>query len=94
MNLDLSPDGKTIVFDFLGDIYSMPMTGGKPKQLTKDIGWQMQPKFSPDGRYIAYTSDEGGGDNIWVMKADGSDAKAVTNETFRFTKQPGLEPGW
>ena len=92
MNLDVSPDGKTIVFDLLGDIYSMPISGGKPKQLTKDIGWQMQPKFSPDGRYIAYTSDEGGGDNIWVMKADGSDAKAVTNETFRLLNSPDWSP--
>jgi len=92
MNLDISPDGQTVVFDLLGDLYSMSIHGGTPKQLTNDIGWQMQPKFSPDGKYIAYTSDEGGGDNIWIMKADGSDAKAVTNETFRLLNSPDWSP--
>ena len=62
MNIDVSPDGKNIAFDLLGDIYVMPIQGGTPKRLTADIGWQMQPSFSPDGRYITYTSDEGGGD--------------------------------
>jgi len=92
MNLDVSPDGKTVVFDLLGDLYSMPISGGTPKQLTNDIGWQMQPKFSPDGKHLAYTSDEGGGDNIWVMNADGSNAKAVTNETFRLLNSPDWSP--
>ncbi|MBN8447076.1 MAG: PD40 domain-containing protein, partial [Gammaproteobacteria bacterium] len=92
MNIDVSPDGKNIAFDLLGDIYVMPIQGGTPKQLTADIGWQMQPSFSPDGRYITYTSDEGGGDNIWLMNADGSNAHAVTNETFRLLNSPAWSP--
>ncbi|MFC3032214.1 amidohydrolase family protein [Pseudoalteromonas fenneropenaei] len=92
MNVDISPDGKTIVFDLLGDIYSMPATGGKAMQLTSDIAWQMQPRFSPDGQYIAFTSDQGGGDNIWVMKADGSEQQAVSNETFRLLNSPAWSP--
>lgn len=92
MNVDLSPDGKTIVFDLLGDIYTMPATGGKAKALMTDIVWQMQPRFSPDGKYIAFTSDEDGGDNLWVMKADGSDAKAITTETFRLLNSPAWSP--
>ncbi|MDP5190748.1 TolB family protein, partial [Rheinheimera baltica] len=83
MNINVSPDGKTIAFDLLGDIYTMPISGGDATLLTADIGWQMQPVFSPDGKYIAYTSDEGGGDNIWLMNADGSSPRAITNETFR-----------
>ena len=92
MNVSVSPDGKTIAFDLLGDIYTMPISGGKAKALTSDIGWQMQPVFSPDGQYIAFTSDQGGGDNIWVMKADGSEQKAVTEETFRLLNSPAWSP--
>ena len=83
MNLDVSPDGKTIVFDLLGDIYSLPISGGKATPLRTGIPFEVQPRFSPDGTKISFTSDAGGGDNIWVMSADGSDAKQVTKETFR-----------
>lgn len=83
MNLDVSPDGKTIVFDMLGDIYQLPISGGKATSLTSGLSWDVQPRFSPDGQHISFTSDQGGGDNIWVMKADGSEHKAVTKEKFR-----------
>ena len=83
MNLDVSPDGKTIVFDMLGDIYTIPVTGGKAKPLRTGIPFEIQPRFSPDGKFISFTSDAGGGDNIWVMSADGSDAKQITKEDFR-----------
>jgi len=92
MNVDLSPNGKTIVFDLLGDIYTMPASGGEATPLMTDIAWQMQPRFSPDGKHIAFTSDEDGGDNLWIMKADGSDAKAVTTETFRLLNSPAWSP--
>lgn len=92
MNVDISPDGETIVFDLLGDIYTIPVSGGKATPLFNDIAWQMQPRFSPDGKHIAFTSDQGGGDNIWVMKADGSDAVAVTKETFRLINSPAWSP--
>ncbi|RTY87682.1 amidohydrolase family protein [Flavobacterium sp. RSP15] len=83
MNLDVSPDGKTIVFDLLGDIYQMPITGGTAKILRSGIPFEVQPRFSPDGKHISFTSDAGGGDNIWIMKADGSDSKQVTKEDFQ-----------
>jgi len=83
MNLDVSPDGKTIVFDMLGDIYSMPISGGKAKVIRSGIPFEVQPRFSPDGKHISFTSDAGGGDNIWVMNTDGSNTKQVTKETFR-----------
>ncbi|WP_286234596.1 amidohydrolase family protein [Thalassotalea sediminis] len=92
MNVDVSPDGKTIVFDLLGDIYTMPITGGKATALMTDIAWQMQPTFSPDGKHIAFTSDQGGGDNLWVMNVDGSAAKPVTKETFRLLNSPAWSP--
>lgn len=83
MNLDVSPDGKEIVFDMLGDIYIMPVTGGKAKVLREGLAWECQPKFSPDGKFISFTSDIGGGDNIWYMKKDGSEATQITKENFR-----------
>ena len=92
MNIDISPDGKTIVFDLLGDIYSLPISGGQATALMTDIAWQMQPRFSPDGKYIAFTSDQGGGDNLWVMNADGSNLQAVTDETFRLLNSPAWSP--
>lgn len=83
MNLDVSPDGKEIVFDLLGDIYSVPVTGGAAKLLRGGHAFEVQPRFSPDGMRISFTSDGGGGDNIWVMNRDGSGAKQVTKEDFR-----------
>lgn len=83
MNLDVSPDGKDIVFDMLGDIYIMPVTGGEAKILRSGLAFEIQPRFSPDGSKISFTSDAGGGDNIWVMDRDGSNAKQITKENFR-----------
>ncbi|SDH37811.1 amidohydrolase family protein [Winogradskyella thalassocola] len=83
MNLDVSPDGKSIVFDLLGDIYIMNIKGGKAKILREGLPFEIQPRFSPDGKQISFTSDAGGGDNIWVMNTDGSEAKQITKEDFR-----------
>ncbi|MFI5148666.1 MAG: amidohydrolase family protein [Bacteroidia bacterium] len=83
MDLDVSPDGKTIVFDMLGDIYSLPVTGGDAKVLREGMPFEVQPRFSYDGKSISFTSDAGGGDNIWVMNADGTHARQVTKESFR-----------
>ncbi len=93
MNLDVSPDGTEIAFDLLGDIYIMPIAGGEAKLLTSDVEWDMQPRFSPDGKRIAFTSDRGGGDNIWIMNRDGSEVKQVTKEKFRLLNQPAWDPG-
>ena len=64
MNLDVSPDGREIAFDLLGDIYVMPIGGGEARPLATGIAWEMQPRYSPNGREIAFTSDRGGGDKI------------------------------
>lgn len=83
MSVDVSPDGATLVFDLLGDIYAMGTEGGKAEPLRTGRPWEIQPRFSPDGEWISFTSDAGGGDNIWVMRKDGSDARQVTEEDFR-----------
>ena len=92
MSLDVSPDGQTIVFDMLGDIYVMPVTGGEARAIASGVAWDMQPKWSPDGRHIAFTSDRAGGDNIWIMEADGSNPTQVSKESFRLVNQPEWSP--
>ena len=87
MNLDVSPDGQTVVFDLLGDIYRMPITGGKATPLRTGSAWEIQPRFSPDGRKISFTNDAGG-DNLWVMQADGSNPRQVTKEDFGSSTMP------
>lgn len=83
MNLDVSPDGKELIFDLLGDIYSLPIQGGIARALRSGHAFEVQPRFNPDGTKILFTSDAGGGDNCWVMNKDGSGAKQVTKEDFR-----------
>ncbi|MDB5004654.1 MAG: translocation protein TolB [Mucilaginibacter sp.] len=92
MNLDVSPDGKTIVFDLLGDIYTIPATGGKAVLLAGGKAYEVQPRYSPDGKYISYTSDKEGGDNIWIMNADGSNKHSITKESFRLLNNASWTP--
>ena len=103
MNLDVSPDGRQIVFDLLGDLYLMPISGadGKkkrfPTKLTSGVAWDMQPRFSPDGKQVAFTSDRHGkskkaGDNIWIINLADKAVTQVTNETFRLLNGPTWSP--
>lgn len=92
MSVDVSPDGQHIVFDLLGDIYLLPIAGGEAKALTHSVAWDMQARFSPDGKKILYMSDAGGGDNIWLMNLDGSEARALTKEDFRLLNNPVWHP--
>lgn len=92
MNLDVSPDGKTIAFDLLGDIYTIPVAGGKATLIAGGRAFEVQPRFSPDGKQISFTSDRDGGDNIWVMNADGSGKRAITKESFRLLNNASWTP--
>ncbi len=92
MSLDVSPDGQTIAFDLLGDIYLLPIAGGKATAINSGLSWSIQPRFSPDGSEIAYISDAGGADNIWIMLADGSAARELTTERFTLLNNPFWSP--
>jgi Tol biopolymer transport system component/imidazolonepropionase-like amidohydrolase len=74
MSVDISPDGRWIVFDLLAHIYRVPVTGGPAEALTQASGIALNfaPRYSPDGRRIAFISDRGGQLNPWIMNADGS----------------------
>ena len=92
MNLDVSPDGKEIAFDLLGDIYILPIQGGEARVLRAGHAFEVQPRFSPDGKKILFTSDAGGGDNAWVMDRDGKNARQITKEDFRLVNNSVWTP--
>ena len=95
MNVDVSPDGRTLVFDLMGDIYVMPVEGSGSSQATRLLGgpaFEMQPRFSPDGTRIAFSSDRGGLWNIWTMDAKGGDLKQVSKEQRWFINSPTWSP--
>ena len=92
MNVDVAADGRTIAFDLLGDIYTMPIEGGTPTRIAEGLAYEHQPRFSPDGKRIAFVSDRAGGDNIWLMNRDGSDKKQISKEDFRLLNQPSWSP--
>jgi len=91
-NVDVSPDGSTILFDMLGDIFTMPIEGGDATAVTDGIEWNYQPKYSPDGSRIVFVSDRDGADNLWVMDVDGANARAVTNESEHLVHNPSWSP--
>ena len=75
-SLDIAPDGKSFVFDMLGDLYVSDIGGGQAKSLTQDFAWNIQPAVSPDGKKIAFISDRSGISNVWVMNIDGHQHQA------------------
>ena len=95
MNLDVSPDGARIVFDLLGDIYVMPAAGSGASpatRLTSGPAFDMQPRFSPDGTRIAFSSDRDGLWNIWTMDGEGKNAKQISREKRWFVNSPAWAP--
>ncbi|AKM11546.1 hypothetical protein AB433_04995 [Croceicoccus naphthovorans] len=75
---DISPDGRTIVFEMLGDIYLLDRKGGKARPILTGMAFDSQPVFSPDGKRIVFVSDRSGAENIWVAGADGRHPRQVT----------------
>jgi Tol biopolymer transport system component len=79
MSVDVAPDGQRLVFDLLGDLYTLPITGGKATRITSGQAFDAMPSFSPDGRHIAFVSDRNGAPNLWVANADGTGARRLSN---------------
>ncbi len=92
MTLDVSPDGQTIVFDLLGDLYTMPFSGGKATPLTQGMAFDGQPRFSPDGSRIVFISDRSGGQGVWTMTLDKSDTVQVTSGKTALYQSPDWAP--
>jgi imidazolonepropionase-like amidohydrolase/Tol biopolymer transport system component len=81
VSLDVSPDGKTIVFDLVGHLYMMGVGGGNATAITSGMPFDSQPRFSPDGKEIVFVSDRSGATNVWISNADGANAKQITSDT-------------
>jgi Tol biopolymer transport system component len=92
MSLDVSPDGKTIVFDLLGHVYTLPVEGGKAQRITSGLEFDSQPRYSPDGKRIVFVSDRSGDDNLWTMNTDGSDIKQLSHEQQAMFTSPIWSP--
>jgi Tol biopolymer transport system component len=92
MSVDVSPDGGTLVFDLLGDLYSLPIAGGKATRVTSGIAHDMQPRFSPDGKRIVFISDRSGDENVWIMSLDGRDTVAVSRGLASVYASPEWTP--
>jgi imidazolonepropionase-like amidohydrolase/Tol biopolymer transport system component len=88
MNVDVSPDGRRIVFDLLGDLYMMPIGGATAERITSGPAFDMQPRFSPDGSRIAFATDRDGLWNIWTVDASGKGARQVSRERRWFINSP------
>ena len=84
MSLDVSPDGKTIVFDLMGDLYTMPFEGGKATAITKGLAYDVHPRYSPDGKKLLFISDRSGADNVWYIDMEKKDTMQVTSDQNQY----------
>jgi imidazolonepropionase-like amidohydrolase/Tol biopolymer transport system component len=92
MSVDISPDGRTLVFDLLGDLYTMPVSGGTATLIRGGAAYETMPRFSPDGQRIAFTSDRDGLENLWTMDLRGGDLRPVSRERERQVSNPVWTP--
>ncbi len=92
MSLDLAPDGRTIVFDILGDLYTIPATGGAATRITSGSGFDGQPRFSPDGKSIVFVSDRSGSENLYLVNPDGKNLRPLTRGPGQAFISPDFTP--
>ena len=77
----ISPDGKTIVFSYKGDLYSVPSTGGEARQLTTNAAYDSYPIWSPDGKKIAFASTREGSMDVFIIPANGGAPTRLTTNS-------------
>jgi Tol biopolymer transport system component len=78
ISLDVSPDGRSIAFELLGDLYTLPIGGGEARALTRGLAFDSQPRYSPDGKHLVYLSDRTGNENVWIADAEGGHARQIS----------------
>ena len=90
ISLDVAPGGENIVFELIGDLYTLPMSGGTATRITSGVMFDSQPRYSPDGAKIVFLSDRSGDENIWIADRDGTNARPLTKgKNTRY-----LSPEW
>ncbi|MBV6523072.1 MAG: Protein TolB [Gemmatimonadaceae bacterium] len=92
MSVDITPDGQTLVFDLLGDLYTMPAAGGKAMPLTQGMAFDAQPRLSPDGKRVVFVSDRDGGWNLYIMSLDKRDTLQLTRGKTNTYESPEWTP--
>lgn len=90
LSVDVSPNGQTIAFDMAGDLYTLPIAGGKATRITDGMAFDVQPRWSPDGKQIVFVTDKDGSDDVWVVDADGKNPKQIT----KTDRTQFLSPEW
>ncbi len=99
----LSPDGKTVAFTVQTvdiaqnskpkQIYTVPVNGGLPRQITMQGAANERPEWSPDSSRIAFISDRGGSAQVWIMNADGSE-RAADHQPLNRSRRRVVFAGW
>ena len=90
LSVDVFPDGESLVFDLLGDLYTLPIDGGTATRITEGMGFDSQPRVSPDGEWIAFVSDRSGSRNLWIARADGTEPRKLSSER----RAAMISPAW
>ncbi len=77
----ISPDGNTIAFEYQGDIYTVPSSGGRATAIVTHVAYDFNPVWSPDGKWIAYASDRNGNFDVFIVPSTGGISKQLTVQT-------------
>lgn len=71
-------NGKEVTFSYAGDLYTVPLSGGEARRLTSHVGYEMFPRYSPDGNSIAFTGQYDGNTEVFLIPANGGEPVRLT----------------
>jgi Tol biopolymer transport system component len=94
MAISLSPDGRELFFDLLGDVYALDARqGGSARPVLRGPAFETHPVVSPDGRLFAFLSDRSGSNNLWIANRDGTGLRQLSQDTgSAFYSSPAWSP--